>query len=85
MSEFGGLWKHENHQHTLVPPKKECGCLSGGGIKNGHMRYPSYGETQLKKKVAMLTTSFRHTPVRIFHRTGGDCSELAFSAHHWGE
>ena len=21
MSEFGGLWKHENNQHALVPPK----------------------------------------------------------------
>ena len=20
MSEFGGLWKHENNQHALVPP-----------------------------------------------------------------
>ena len=39
ISEFGGLWKHENNQHALVPPKKECGCQSGGGIKNGHIRY----------------------------------------------
>ena len=33
MSEFGGLWKHENNQHALVPPKTECGCPNGGGIK----------------------------------------------------
>ena len=48
MSEFGGLWKHENNQHALVPPKTECGCPSAGGIKNGHIRYPSYGGTQGK-------------------------------------
>ena len=46
MSEFGGFWKHENNQHALVPPKTDCGCLSGGGIKNGHIRY---GGTQKKK------------------------------------
>ena len=47
MSEFDGLWKHENNQHALVPPKTECGCPSGGGIKKGHIRYPSsYGGTQ---------------------------------------
>ena len=50
MSEFGGLWKHGNTQHALVPPKTECGCPSGGGIKNGHTRYPSYGGTQKKPK-----------------------------------
>ena len=34
MSEFGGLRKHENNQHALVvPPKAECDCPSGGGIK----------------------------------------------------
>ena len=45
MSEFGGLWKH-----ALVPLKTECGCPSGGGMKNGHMRYPSYGGTQKKTR-----------------------------------
>ena len=50
MSEFGGLWKHENNQHALVPPKTECGCPSGVGIKNGHTRYPFYGGTQKNKK-----------------------------------
>ena len=29
MLEFGGLWKHENNQHALVPPKTECGFPSG--------------------------------------------------------
>ena len=33
MSEFGGLWKHENNPHELVPVKMECGCPSGGGFK----------------------------------------------------
>ena len=42
MSEFGGLYKHENNQQALVPPKTECGWPSGGGIKNSHIRYPSY-------------------------------------------
>ena len=46
MSEFGGLWKHENNQHA---PKTECGCPSGGGIKTGHIRYPSYGGTPGEK------------------------------------
>ena len=50
MSEFGGLWKHENNQHALVLPKTECGCPSGGGIENGHVRYPSYGGTQKEKR-----------------------------------
>ena len=50
MSEFGGLRKHENNQHALVPPKTECGCPSGGGIRNGRIRYPSYGATQKERK-----------------------------------
>ena len=50
MSEFGALWKHENNQHELVPPETECGCPSGGGIRNGHVRYPFYEGTQKKKK-----------------------------------
>ena len=41
MSEVSGLWKHKNNQHALVPLKTECGCPSGEGIKNGHIRYPS--------------------------------------------
>ena len=50
MSEFGGLRKHKNNPHAPVPPKTECGCPSGGGIKNGHICYPSYGGTQRVKK-----------------------------------
>ena len=50
MSEFDGLWKHENNHHALVPPKTECGCPSGGGMKNGHIRYLSYGGTQKERK-----------------------------------
>ena len=49
MSEFGGLWKHENNQRSLVPPKTECGCPSGGGVQNGHIRYPFYGGTQKER------------------------------------
>ena len=50
MSEFGGLWKQKKIQHALVSPKTECGYSSGGGIKDGHIRYPSYGRAQKKKK-----------------------------------
>ena len=51
MSQFDGLWKHENNQHALVPLKTECGCPSGGGIKNGHIyATSSYGGTQKKRK-----------------------------------
>ena len=50
MSEFGGLWKHENNQHVLVPPETECGWPSGGGLKNGHIRYPFHGGTQKEGK-----------------------------------
>ena len=51
MSEVDGLWKHENNQRALVPPKMECGCPNGRGIQNGHICYSSYGRTQKKKKV----------------------------------
>ena len=50
MSEFDGLWKHGNNQHALAPPKTEYGCPSGGGIKNGHIHYPSYGGMQKERK-----------------------------------
>ena len=33
--------------------KTECGCPSGGGIKNGHIRYLCYGGTQKEKKEAL--------------------------------
>ena len=66
MSEFGGLWNHENNQRALVPPKRECGCPSGGGIKNGHIRYPSYGRTQKKRKktTAVFTDLPPEAPAR---------------------
>ena len=51
MSEFGGFWKRKIYQHALVSPKTKCGCPSGGGIKNGYIRYPSYGGTQKEKKI----------------------------------
>ena len=43
---------HFKSMVSLIPemneiPKTECGCPSGGGIKNGHIRYPSYGGTQI--------------------------------------
>ena len=51
------------------PPKTECGCPSGGGIKNGHIRYPSYGgrqkERQEKIQVQQLDT--RRTANRKTH------------------
>ena len=54
MSEFCGLWKFENNQHALVPPKTECGLPKWrSGIKNGHIRYPLlmfYGGTQKERK-----------------------------------
>ena len=50
MSEFSGLWNHENIRHSLVPPKTEYGCLSGRGITNGHIRYPFYWGTEKKRK-----------------------------------
>ena len=50
MPEFGGLWNPKNNQHALVSPKTESGCPSGGGIKNGHIRYPSLEERRKKRK-----------------------------------
>ena len=37
-----------------LPPKTECACPSGGGIKNGHIRYLSYGGTQKERKTAAV-------------------------------
>ena len=50
MSEFGGLWKHKNNQHALVPPKKECGCPSGGGMKTATYATPPMEERRKKEK-----------------------------------
>ena len=63
MSEFGGLWKHENNQPALVAPKMACGCPSGVGIKNGQICYPSYGRTQKKtpkKDIVALNNSIAY-------------------------
>ena len=55
MSEFGGLWKHENNQHALAPPKDGMRLPrpSGGGIKKRSHTYATvpllYGGTQTKK------------------------------------
>ena len=38
-------------EQALVPPKMERGCPQvAEEIKNGHIRYSSYGGTQKKKK-----------------------------------
>ena len=50
MSEFGGLWKHENNQHALYPRRRNVAAQVDGGIKNGHIRYPSYRGTQKKRE-----------------------------------
>ena len=41
-----GIWKQ---LCTMHPRKTECGCPSGGGIKNGHVRYPYCGGTQKQR------------------------------------
>ena len=41
----------------LYPLKTECGCPSGGGIKNAHSHYPSHGETQKERKKKTKKTS----------------------------
>ena len=40
-----------NEVNGRLPPKKECGFPSGGGIKNGYIRHLSYGGTQKKKNL----------------------------------
>ena len=49
MSEFGGLWEHENNQPALVPPKTECDCPSGGGIKKRSHTLPLLRKNAEKK------------------------------------
>ena len=64
MSEFGGLWKHKNIQHALVSQKTECGFPSGGGINNGHIRYPLLLKNAERKKICVTSycsTWFVHT------------------------
>ena len=38
--------KSTKTHNTNTFKAKECGCPSGGGMNNGHIRYPSYGGTQ---------------------------------------
>ena len=99
MSKFGGLWKHENNQHTLVPPKTECGCRSGRGIKNGHIRYPSCGVTQktkIPKNLQFRQSAPRHQYVlenqELYGNSGSGSNPVSSSVHgmeamtvcHWG-
>ena len=50
--------------YSSSPPKMECGCPSVGGIKNGHIRYPSYGETKTTYNITM----YIHADVCIIHK-----------------
>ena len=52
MSEFGGLWKHVNNQHVLVPPEDGMWLHKWRrNFKNGHIRFPLlYEGTQKKRK-----------------------------------
>ena len=43
---------------VCLNPQRECGCPSGGGIKNGHIRFPSYAGTQKERKKACLKIVF---------------------------
>ena len=49
MSKFGGLRKHENNQHALVPPKTGCGCPSGEEFKKRSHTLPPPMETRRNK------------------------------------
>ena len=72
MSEFGGLWKYEHNQHALVPPKTECGCSSGGGIKENPATYaytpPMEGTQKEKKKIVVVQICGALTGQGQFHR-----------------
>ena len=54
MSEFGGLWEHENIQHAYVPPKTACGCPSDGGIKTATYAIPPMEERREKERNATV-------------------------------
>ena len=61
----------KTNQHALVPPKTECGCPSGGGIKNSHIRYTSYGGTQKEKKEKLGDAGVLISDPKIYiQRTG---------------
>ena len=59
MSEFDGLWKHENNQHAFVPPKTNVAAqVAPEEFKNGH---PSYGGTQKKREKKRSCESGTHS------------------------
>ena len=50
MSEFGGLWKHENNQHALVPLKTECAAQEVEELKTVTYATPLLWRNAGKKK-----------------------------------
>ena len=58
----------------------ECGCPSNGGIKNYHIRYPSYGGTQKKKKYKKVLTCFSSSVV--YWRKSNLCVRNALIKEH---
>ena len=62
MSEFGGLWKHENNQHTLVPPKTECACPA---VTYATPPMKERRKKQIKKKMQQDTNSLELSIMRF--------------------
>ena len=60
MSEFDVLRKHEKTQHALVGLGR---AALAAAVKNGHIRYPSYGGTQEEKR-KRKKSAFVVTPLR---------------------
>ena len=51
MSEFGGLWKHRNNQHALVPQRQNVAAQEVAvELKMVTYATPSYGGTQKKNQ-----------------------------------
>ena len=67
MSEFGGLWKHENNQHVLVvfctPEDRMWLRPIDGGIKNGTHTLPLLWRNaeNRKKKTNVITVDHQNT------------------------
>ena len=59
------------------PPKMECGCPSGEGIKNGHMRYPSYGGMQ-----KVRNNNICKAIILLFLRQQVDCARIVETGQH---
>ena len=53
----------------------ECGCPSGGGTKNGHIRYPSYGGTQKERNICKAI-------ILLFLRQQVDCAWIVETGQH---